>query len=87
MLAKLHRFLSDIIGSMMTMKTNLSLEERGVSAEGSGQYVIIDFITKITTEDSKIICIKRVNRIQTHGSGQVDTVRQQDHNHSLTRTK
>lgn len=36
-------------------KTNLSFEERRVSAEGSGQYVIIDLITKITAEDPEII--------------------------------
>lgn len=36
-------------------KRYLSFEERWVSAEGSGQYVVIDFIPKITTEDAEIV--------------------------------
>lgn len=37
-------------------KGYLSLEERRVSAEGSGQDVIVDFVPKVATEDTEIIC-------------------------------
>lgn len=41
---------------MHPLKRYLSLEEGWVSAEGSGQNVVIDFVTKIPTEDTEIIC-------------------------------
>lgn len=39
--------------------TNLSFEERRVSAESPCQYVVIDLVTKITAEDPEIICNKQ----------------------------
>ena len=55
-----------LISKNKCLQPNLSFEEWRVSAEGSGQYVIIDLVTKVTTEYTEIICNKEKKLLHKH---------------------
>lgn len=52
-------------------KRYLGLEEGRVSAEGSGQDVVVDLVTKIPAEDAEVICKVREERQGPPRSGQM----------------
>lgn len=50
------KYNKNLTEGMKVPKTNLSFEKRRVSAESSGQYVIVDLVAQITTKYAKVIC-------------------------------